>query len=249
MTDTNKIIKEFLRIKKMGFVASNRPNNKDGGIGNTFEDYLGVQENNLKDPDFETFEVKTQRYLTSSYITLFSKTPSHPAGANSLLKERFGDVRDPEFPDLKKLYCSLFGNRSSRVYERFDMKIELDRKSQKLYLISKDINTGEVYNDVYWNLIDLEKGSRKMKDLFVVSADKKIINGIHHYHYNSAIIYLGFNFKSLLDQIEEGGIQFDIRIGVHKSGKNYGKPHDHGSGFRIRKENLKKLFSHSQHIQ
>ena len=86
MESLNKVKFEFERIKNLGFVKSNRINNKDGGIGNTFEDYLGVSENNLRDPDFEGFEVKTQRQITSSYITLFSKSPSFPKGT-SLIKK------------------------------------------------------------------------------------------------------------------------------------------------------------------
>ena len=35
---------------------------------------------------------------------------------------------------------------------------------------------------------------------------------------------------------------FDIRIGVYQTGKYKGKPHDHGSGFRIKPENLKELY-------
>ena len=113
MDSLNKIKFEFERIKDLGFVKSNRINNRDGGIGNTFEDYLGVSENNLRDPDFEGFEVKTQRQITSSYITLFSKSPSFPKGANAILKEKFGEVRDENFPDLKKLYASIkrFGTK------------------------------------------------------------------------------------------------------------------------------------------
>jgi len=40
-----------------------------------------------------------------------------------------------------------------------------------------------------------------------------------------------------------GKIQFDIRIGSYKTpGKNYGKVHDHGSGFRIARGNMVDLF-------
>ena len=35
----------------------------------------------------------------------------------------------------------------------------------------------------------------------------------------------------------------DIRIGSYKSGKNLGKTHDHGTGFRIKPEDLKNLYS------
>ena len=50
MENLEKIKLEFERIKNLGFIKSTRQNNRDGGIGNTFEDYLGVEENNLKDP-------------------------------------------------------------------------------------------------------------------------------------------------------------------------------------------------------
>ncbi len=57
MKNIDKLKKEFNRIKKMGFVDCTRPNNIDGGIGNTFEDLLGVEENNKKEADFKGFEV------------------------------------------------------------------------------------------------------------------------------------------------------------------------------------------------
>ena len=86
----DKIVSEFERIRDLGFLPNNRPNNKDGGIGNTFEDHLGVKENNLKDPDFIGFEVKSKRIFNESYLSLFSKSPSQPKGANRILKDRFG---------------------------------------------------------------------------------------------------------------------------------------------------------------
>lgn len=241
MDNIGKIKQEFERIKSLGFIKSTRPNNRDGGIGNTFEDYLGVEENNLKDPDFEGFEVKTKRFMNSSYITLFSKTPSYPKGANSILKEKYGEIRDPEFPDLKKLYASIFGGKWSNVYNKFKMTLNVDYNLEKLQL--KVVNQNdELDNQVYWDFKDLKKGISKLNKLFVVSAESKIENGVNYYHYNRGLVFLSLNFDSFLKEIEQGNIQFDIRIGVHKSGRNYGKPHDHGSGFRIKKENLSKLY-------
>jgi hypothetical protein len=241
MDSLEKVTNEFERIKNLGFIKSNRINNKDGGIGNTFEDYLGVAENNLRDPDFEGFEVKTQRQLTSSYITLFSKSPSYPKGANAILKEKFGEVRDENFPDLNKLYASIFGNKWSEVYGKHLMKLEVDSANEKLFLYTKSNNT--IYNEVYWNFKELKKGLSKLNKLFVVSAEQKIIENIHHYHYNNGTVFLDIDFDKFIDILSSGSIQFDIRIGVHKSGRNYGKPHDHGSGFRIKKESLKNLYN------
>jgi hypothetical protein len=41
---------------------------------------------------------------------------------------------------------------------------------------------------------------------------------------------------------------YDIRIGSYSSGKNYGKPHDHGSGFRIKEHNIIKLYSNIEEV-
>lgn len=106
--DFDKIKNEFQRIKSLGFVKSNRSSKNDGAIGNTFEDYLGVRENNLKDPDFAGFEVKSKRELTSSYLSLFTKSPSSPKGANAYLKNTFGK-NDEDFPLLKNLIARLSG--------------------------------------------------------------------------------------------------------------------------------------------
>ena len=74
------------------------------------------------------------------------------------------------------------------------------------------------------------------------NAEQKTIDNTLHYHYNKGKVFLDIDFEKFLNILSTGSIQFDIRIGVHKSGKNYGKPHDHGSGFRIKKESLFNLF-------
>lgn len=239
---SEKLINEFNRIKSLGYIPDNRPNNKDGGIGNTFEDHLGVEENNLKDSDYEGYEVKTQRSMSKAMISMFSKSPSFPKKANSYLKDTYGEIRDPKFP-LKKLYASIYGHRTSLVYGSCNMKLEVDYKENKVFLIITDLENNILENNIYWTFDDLRKASKKMKNLIVVSAESKKIGDIRHYHYKNAKIYNDFNFDSFLEAIQNGSIQFDLRMGVYGSGKNYGKPHDHGSGFRIKRENFHQLFN------
>ena len=62
-------------------------------------------------------------------------------------------------------------------------------------------------------------------------------------------IYYNFDFQKFLTEIENGNIQFDIRIGVYNSGRNYGKTHDHGSGFRVKRENFQNLYSSFEKIE
>ncbi len=246
-----KITNEFKRIRELGFVASNRPKNKDGGIGNTFEDYLGVSENNLRDPDFEGFEVKSKRELNSSFTTLFSKSPTSPKKANNILKNRFGEIRDPEFPVLKKLYASIFGNRESIVYDKYRMSMVVDRVNEKIILKVCDIEGKLLFDDTYWTFDALRKACLKLKDLFLVFAEHKIEEKIHKYHYKSSKVYFDFSFEEFLNGVEDGRIMFDIRMGVYKDPgkKNYGKTHDHGSGFRVQANRITEFYEECIEIE
>ncbi len=71
MMNKDKIIKAFYNDKAMGWVKRHRSNNTE--IGKTFEDCIGVLENNLKKPDLYEFEIKAHRGESSSYDTLFTK--------------------------------------------------------------------------------------------------------------------------------------------------------------------------------
>jgi len=241
MKNIDKLKKEFFRIKKIGFVECTITNNTDGGIGNTFEDLLGVAENNKKEADFKGFEVKSKRLFNNSYVSLFTKSPDNPKRANSYLRENFGEIRDENHSDKKKLYASVFGHRASTVYSKYKMKLKVDTKSKKLGLIINDLKDRNL-STVSWDFETLRKASSKMKDLFLVFADTKTVNKKNHYHFTAGEIYKDFDFDKFLKEIEKGGIMFDIRIGVYNSGKNYGKTHDHGSGFRAKAQNFKNLY-------
>jgi MvaI/BcnI restriction endonuclease family len=247
MKKTDKIKEDFYRIKKLGFVECSRPNNKDGGIGNTYEDLLGVEENNLKEADYLGYEIKSKRKFNSSYISLFSKSPSHPKKANTYLRETYGEVRDLNHPDKKKLYASVFGHRFSIVYEKYKMTLKVEYNEKKLYLLIYDFDE-KILESVYWTFEDLERATTKMSSLMLVLAEVKKENDKRKYHFNKAELYEKFLFSNFLENIENGGIMFDIRIGVYNSGKSIGKTHDHGSGFRVKKENFKNLYDEFEEI-
>lgn len=69
------LIKKLKDITAMGFVPNAREGNS-GGIGNTLEDLLGIQENNLPIPNASEWELKTQRLNSTSLTTLFHIEPS-----------------------------------------------------------------------------------------------------------------------------------------------------------------------------
>jgi hypothetical protein len=249
MTNKQLIIKEFRRIKKLGFVKSRRRSNT--GIGKTFEDYIGVEENNIDKPDFAGYEIKAHRDISSSYVTLFTKAPSFPKGANAYLKDTYGTPYENN-PKLKRIHTSLFATQANSYGNKYAFKLINDRQEKKLYigvysLKSKkliDISCGYTYEDLKKVL------NRKLKSLFYVVANTKTDSkGKESFHFTKAYIYETPSFTKFLNMIDKGFIMYDIRIGSYKSGKNIGKTHDHGSGFRILEKNLKKLYSVSESIE
>ena len=61
------LIEELKGICNMGWVKSTRQNN-DGAVGNTLEDLLGIEENNLPIPNASEWELKAQRMDTTSLL-------------------------------------------------------------------------------------------------------------------------------------------------------------------------------------
>lgn len=239
MTNKNKIIEEFNRIKALGFIKSKRLN--DTGIGKTFEDYLGVDENNLKDPDFVGFEVKSHRKTSNSYVTLFTKSPTSPQKANSILREKFGT---PEGKlKVKTIRTSVFSSKWNTYNKSTAFKLVINDKTKTIDLVSKKIDGTKITTECSWSFKEVKSAFLKLKSLFFVTAEKEKKRVHEYFYYTSATIFNRPNFENLLKLIEEGKIMVDIRLGVYSSGANKGKAHDHGTGFRIKSNHLKSLYS------
>jgi len=65
--ELNSKLKE---LAEMGWVPNKRFGNH-GGVGNTLEDYLGIEENNLPIPNASEWELKTQRAETFFFNNSF----------------------------------------------------------------------------------------------------------------------------------------------------------------------------------
>lgn len=246
--DKEFIIKHFHMVKELGFVKSNRPNNT--GIGKTFEDYMGVVENNLDAPDLAGYEIKSHREGVSSYVTIFTKSPSFPDGANAILRDRFGEPYENN-PQLKKLHTSIFATHANSFVGKYSFQLVNDKKEGVLYIEVRSLETGEIldrscgytYVDMAIHLQD------KLNKLFYVSAERSFNDdGTESFYFNHAEIYTAVSFEKFIKMIDEGLVMYDIRIGSYKSGKDFGKCHDHGSGFRVKEANLHLLYEDFEEI-
>lgn len=210
-----KIKKELKTIKELGWIKSNRKNNT--GIGKTLEDYLGIKENNIALPDFGVMELKSQRIGTSSMMTLFTKKPEGITNAEIL--SQFG-YPDPEFKKHKILHQTITsGKKNARGFH-----YKIDSKKDRLLILHNKTILG------YYGLEFLRKKSAEKigNGLILVFAHSKKIKGVEYFHYTEAWLLKNIDPTKFITLSK-----YDIRLGVYRSGKNLGKPHDHGSAFRL----------------
>lgn len=200
----------------MGFIKSSRDGNT--GIGKTFEDNLGIIENNKKDSDFDGFEVKSQRQLSGSKITLFTKSPSFPLKANNYLRLKYGKP-DEKYPKIPVLHTSMYGDRFNNYLDTYCFKIDCNKRKKIVSIKVKDFKTQQLVNDeIYYTFEDVKDATNKLKNLFVVYADTRVIKKKEEFHFTKAEVFIGFNFDLFLEEIKKGNIQYDIRIGAYKTG-------------------------------
>lgn len=236
-----EFIKDFKRVKALGFHPSRRSHNT--GVGKTYEDLLGIVENNTTDPDLHGFEIKSQRAYTGSYVTLFTKSPTMPPRANTYLKDQFGS-QDEKLPHLKVLHTSVFHGKFNTHKSTYRFSLERNDDEERLYLLVAN-SAGDIQADhIYWSYDALRHSLNKLNRLAYVSAKTRMNeNGKEEFHFNKAKIFSGFKgLDNFLTLLSDGQIMFDIRIGLYRSGKNKGKTHDHGSGFRIKREHMNLLY-------
>lgn len=170
MVNTDKIKLEFLRIKNLGFIPNVKSENNDGAIGNTFEKYLGVKENNSKDADFEDWEIKTKQQFSKTATTLFSLKPSYPPKGDRYMLDKYGEI-DEDFPNCKNLNTSIYCHKSNQYYKNHYYQLELS--DDKITLLVKDKNQNIFDKSVYWNFFDIKKSAKKLKNTVIINAEKK----------------------------------------------------------------------------
>ena len=234
-------IREFSKIKQQGWILTHRPG--PTGIGKTLEDLLGIPENNLDEPDFGEYELKSCRLDSNSMLTIFTKTPQ-PRGAASRLRMTFGYSSDAYDNDEKVLHSTLSADRYVAIANTgHKLKIKCD--PSKILIVAED---GKEY--AYWTRDGLKKAfEKKYKNKFVYAKAKSQGTGANErFYFVEAYEVSGFDYEAFINLLEAGKIYVDLRIGQYHSGKNKGKTHDHGTGFRIRESDQYLLFKNINRI-
>jgi hypothetical protein len=221
-------------VKKMGFVKSHRKG--PTGVGKTLEDLLGIKENNLKLPDFGEIELKSQRENDSSMMTLF--TFNNKAWQIDQLKaiEKYGSF---DAKKRKGMYYTLGTNPNSA-----GLFVYTDKNSVQIRHVD-----GEII--VKWDLNCLvEQFRNKVKNLIIVSAKVEFRDEIEYFFYDRARLLTGGTDTSILkSQFESGEILIDLRLHKKESSKNKFVSRNHGTGFRVKRNNLEKIYENIKEIK
>lgn len=247
-----QLIEDLINIKNKGWIKNARPGNA-GGVGNTLEDLLGIEENNLPIPNASEWELKCQRGNTSSLTTLFHMEPSPRAlrfvPQIFLLKYGWSHKEaGRKYPETEMSFRQTIGgnNRSDRGF-----KVVVDRPNRKVLISFDSLSVSERHNDwlktvekkigqkeldpqPYWGFDDLlYKAGTKLHNCFYVQAQVKRIDGEEYFHYDKILMLKSLTIEKIITAIEENDIliDFDARTG-----------HNHGTKFRLKQNKLPDLY-------
>ena len=248
----NNLIDELQEICNRGWIESVRRGNH-GSVGNTLEDLLGIEENNLPIPNANEWELKTHRIKSNALITLFHVEPSPRAigFVPNIFLTKYGwphRSAGSNYPPSEMSFRQTINGNShsdrgfkvvldrenSKVLVSFDYTKVSDRHNEWLTNVEKIIGLDEINPQPYWGFQDLEnKAGTKLLNCFYVQAEVKRYNGKEFYRYCSVTMLEQFSFDYFLDEIQNGNIliDFDARTG-----------HNHGSKFRLRSNSFPKFY-------
>lgn len=234
MKSFREIIEGLEELKKQGFIKTHRAGNT--GIGKTLEDLLDIDENNIAGPNAERLELKSGRKGSATMLTLFTKSPD-PKGANARLLEKFG-YPSGRGRGSNELHTTVTAVEFNKVKGGKAMK--LDVAHDRVLLV--EFGGKEL---CYWPGVKLRSAfERKMPELMYVKAECHGSWSDEEFWFNEAFVLRGFSFARLLELIREGVVVVDIRIGQYPDGRS----HDHGTGFRVRQDDLDRCFQYRTRI-
>ncbi len=234
MIGYREMLDKLKKIKAMGFVKTRRAGNT--GVGKTLEDLLGIKENNIPGPNGRMIELKSARKDAKSMLTLFTKSPL-PEKANSVLLEKFGYETEEE-RGKKSLHTTINAADYNTIKEDVGFKIGL--KSDRIVILDKNKNVLG-----YWDKETLKKSfERKLPKIMYVKADAKGDGENEEFWFNEAWLLGEFSFDNFMKMLKDKTILVDIRIGQYPDGR----PHDHGTGFRVMPSKLDLCFQHRERI-
>lgn len=241
MNTVQLLKRKFKEINSKGYIKSINNNKNSSGL--TLEYQLESTGGDFNIPDFYEIEIKAIRQYRFANITLFNSGPDGKyVTPTQWLSENFG-YPDKDYKNTKVFKGDVYANKNNAIGRFFTYKLKVDR-NQKRIILQIYNSYGKLLNsDLYWDFDSLEeKITRKLKKIAIFEFSKKIVDNIYYYKYTTCNIYRYTNFERFLKCVENGIIYVTFNTGVNKSGPYIGKFSDHGTAFRVSKNNICKMF-------
>ncbi len=228
-----EVVNKLQEIKSKGFVPSLRHGST--GVGYTFENLFGVQENNVPIPDIGgRVEIKTIRRDSQSLITLFTFNKGVWHIKQRELIQKYGYIDEKGRYALKNTI--FYGKPIPQ-----GISLEVDENKNTIHLI--DINKGNTIAtwDVY---VIVGKFMTKLSRLLIVIADRKIEKSKEYFYYNEAYLLTDPSPRNFIKAFKNSLIGIDIRMHLKESGA----VRNRGTAFRIKEKDLIKLYEQQRRL-
>ena len=140
-----ELLKKTNDVIKKGWIKSSY--NGFGGGGGTFENAIGLSNNNFEIPDYSGIEIKTKISFKENHITLFCSAP------DSFLFEiqRIYNTYGYKTNSSKKVFnISVYANRIIYYKENY-YQLKVDKLREKIILYIYDKNKKLIDTDVSWS--------------------------------------------------------------------------------------------------
>lgn len=233
MATLAEIQKKLNELREMGYVHSLRKG--PTGIGYTFEQYLGLDETNVQIPDLGgRIELKATRRNSGSLITLFTFNRGVWKVRPKEVIHKYGYYSQKD--NRMALYCSIY------PYQPHPSGLEL--------VVDRSNNTLKLKHDeeelAIWSIYRLVGALLyKLGKILFVIADSRTAdnivgeNDIEEFHFNEAYLLEDPSEEGFIQAFENSRVCLDIRMHI----KENGSVRNHGTGFRIKEDELYMLFS------
>lgn len=234
----------YNKIKKLinseGFLI---PDKGCGSVGLLLEEKLGLTNNEFPVADCDGIELKTSNIYSEYPITLFSCTLDGPDFYPlSSFVERFGKL-DDKYPQTKVLYIRLSSTQYSNWGKFIKMRLIVDRKKEKIYILVLHANGKVIEKRVFWDFKTLESViKRKISSMYFITYHVRRINNKKYCFFDDILVLKAKTFEDFLECLEQGKIDVYIKSGVFSSGLKEGKAYNHGTAFQIKKHMLLHMF-------
>lgn len=218
---------KFQELRNKGFVKSLRKG--PTGIGFTFEDLMGLYENNLALPDIDDIEIKAHRDNSKSMITLF--TFNRKAWQINPLEaiRKYGSYDD-----------------NGRLGMYYTMSLTPNSAGLFLTVTDKEISVQHISGEIIatWQLSTLaERFSQKIPALLFISAHTEERAGIEYFHFYRGQLMRGTTKELLSELFKTGNLLVDLRLHDKET-----MARNHGTGFRTFEDKLPLLFKKIEDI-